>query len=431
MKSKITLVALVMMAIIAATYATTIPDPSPERNAAEEALPVQTIKLCPVESIERQRKFAGIAKAARRANLAFERSARLEQVHVDEGERVTSGQKLATLDNRQLQAQIRQTDATIAQQKAILLELRNGPRKELIAATKAEWQAAKADVSLKQATLERIKRLYQRNSTSAQQLDEATLAYDSASAKQEALYKRFQELDAGTRQEQIDAQIALIESLKAEKDRLEIALSDSTLTAPFSGRITRRLTDEGNMLSPGQAILELAESDQMEAHVGVPTQFVGNLAAGQSFVLETNQVQVQGTLKQIIAQVDPKTQTQTVILKVDESGSYHLADGQLVRLHLDEIVNVDGFLVPTTALASGNRGMWKAYIAEVNENNPTAHTVKAREVEILHTNGNQTVIRGTVYAGEHLITDGIHRVSPGQVVRIIQADQPNIDALRQ
>lgn len=412
-----------MAIIVAATYAATIPNPPLERNAADEALPVQAIKLRPVQSIERRREFAGTLKAARRANLAFERSARLMQVLVDEGERIESGQTLAVLDHRQLQAQIRQTDATINQQTAILTELLNGPRKELIAATKAEWQAATADVSLRKATLGRIQDLHQRNSSSAQQLDEARLAYESAAAKQESAHKRFQELEKGTRQEQINAQTASIDSLKAEKDRLEISLKDSTLTAPFSGTITKRFADEGNMLSPGQAILELVESDHMEAHVGVPTQFVGNLAKGESLLLSTDQIEVYGVLKQVVRQVDSRTRTQTVILSVNESENYNLADGQLVRLHLDESVNVKGFLVPTTALASGNRGLWKAYIAEPNQDAPTVYTVQDRAVEVIHSDGNQTVIRGTVYPGEQLITHGVHRVVPGQTVRIVRPDQ--------
>lgn len=418
MKTTTTLVAAIMVVIIAATYAATIPDPAVERNQANEAIPVSVVTLQPVSSIERQREFAGTLKAARRVNLAFERSARLVNVFVDEGQQVDVGQSLAVLDSRQLKTQIRQAAAMIDQQTAILAELNSGPRKELIAATKAEWQAAQADVRLRRLTLERINKLYERSSTSAQQVDESRLAYEAASAQQDALYKRFEQQATGTRKEQIDAQAASIEGLKAEKDRLEISLKDSTLTAPFSGTITKRLADEGNMLNSGQPILELVESQELEAHIGLPSRFTNNLSANETFQLNTEQIEVNGTLKNIVAQVDLATRTQNVIFKVNDAARYNLADGQLIHLQLKDLVAVDGFRVPTTALSSGDRGLWKAYVAEASEVDSDVCIVRDRAVEALHTDGNWTVIRGTVYSGESLIVNGVHRVVPGQLVKV-------------
>lgn len=423
MKIKIILVAATMFAIIAATYAATIPDAAVERNSADEALPVSVVALRPVSTIQRQREFTGTLKAARRVKLAFERGARLMQVLVDEGQRVEVGQEIAVIDSRQLQTQIRQTSAMIAQQTAVLAELKSGPRKEQIASTKAEWQAAQADVRLRKLTLDRVSKLFQRSSTSEQLLDESRLAYESAVAQQDALYKRYEELDTGTRKEQIEAQAASVEGLKAEKQRLEISLADSTLTAPFSGIITKRLADEGNMLSPGQPLLELIEADELEAHVGLPIRFTGNLSNTESFRLSTEQVDLRGTLKNIVAQIDPATRTQNVILKVEDASRYNLADGQIIRLKLNELLPVDGFRVPTTALSSGDRGLWKAYIAEPSEANPKSFVVRDRAVEAVHTDGNWTVIRGTVYSDEKLITNGVHRIVPGQLVNI-QASNP-------
>lgn len=422
MKTKIFLVTVTMVAIIAATYAATIPELAAERNSAAEALPVSVVMLQPVSTIEREREFTGTLKAARRVNLAFERSARLMDVYVDEGDRVAAGDPIAVLDSRQLLTQIRQTSAMIDQQTAVLKELESGPRKETIAATKAEWAVAEANFSLKELTFERMERLFRKNSTSEQQRDEARLDLDSAAALKESLYKRFEELETGTRNEQIEAQAASVEGLKAEKQHLEISLTDSTLIAPFSGTITKRLADEGNMLNPGQPLLELVESDELEAHIGLPIRFTGNLSETESFQLTTERINVSGKLKNVIAQVDPTTRTQTVILNVNEAARYHLVDGQLIRLKLKELLAIDGFRVPTTALSSGDRGLWKAYIAEPSEADPAVCVVRDRAVEAIHTDGNWTVIRGTVYAGEQLIVNGVHRIVPGQLVSIQKSE---------
>ncbi|MEZ6131426.1 MAG: biotin/lipoyl-binding protein [Planctomycetaceae bacterium] len=180
------------------------------------ALPVRVAVLEPVTSIIRERQLTGVVAAARRTMLAFERSARLNTVMVDEGQSVQAGQVLAVLDQRQLDAQVNEVDAGIQQQKAVLAELIKGPRQELIAATEAERAALAADVELRKATLDRTQSLHERQATSAQALDEVRLAWKAAVASRDAVTKRLDELRAGTRKEQLAAQEAVVIGLKAK-----------------------------------------------------------------------------------------------------------------------------------------------------------------------------------------------------------------------
>lgn len=416
MKIKVGLLALGMMFVIATMIAATIPEKANQRPPEGEALPVAVIRLEPTQTIERDREFSGIIKAARRSRLAFDRSARLLKVNVDEGDRVGQNQPLAILDSRALEREIARSKALIAQQTAVLNELIKGPRKEQIAATEAEWRASEADAKLRRLSLERIEKLHQRNAASGQQLDEAQLALDAAIANTKALQQRYEELEQGTRQEKIDAQKAMVESLKAELERLQISLTDSTLTAPFAGMITERIADEGDMLQPGQAILELMESEQLEAHIGVPPRFVDHLTEAMQLPLQVDRKTVYGTIRNTLSKVNSVTRTQTVIFDLTESTGYGLADGQLARISLPEPVNVNGFSIPTTALSSGDRSLWRVFIAAPSKDHDNAYLVEARTVESVYTDGNRTIVRGTIYEGELLITEGVHRIAPGQLV---------------
>lgn len=385
--------------------------------ANRDTLPVQTQVLTPIESITRERQFSGTIVAARRSRLAFQRSARLVSVLVDQGDVVKEGDKLAVIDQRQLLTQVAQLKAQLSQQKAVLAELNAGPRQETVAAMQAELQSVTADVDLRLATLKRTEKLFERKVTTAQDLDESRLAWKSLGSKREAVKKRLDELLAGTRQEQVDAQQAMVAGLEAQLASLNIDVADSTLQAPFGGTIVRRLADEGDMLTAQQPVFELLETGRMEAQIGIPSAMVKCLDSDDYHVLSVGQVEVTAKLRSVVSQVDATTRTQNAVFDIDDSQTEQLADGQLVRLNFDEPVAVDGFEVPLTALASGSRGLWTLYV--IDADTPDEWVVSGRAVEVLHTTGDRAVIRGSVFADEKFVADGVHRVVPGQ--RVIDA----------
>jgi RND family efflux transporter MFP subunit len=383
------------------------------------ALPVTTTQLQPISSVNRDRQFTGMVVAARSSSssqLAFERPARLLKVLCDEGQNVTSGQTLAAIDQRQLLAQITELEAGIQQQNAILDELNEGPRSEVIASTEADLAALTADVELQRATFNRTQGLFDRRATSAQALDEVRLAWKAAVAKQEAVARKRDELMAGTRKEKLAAQEAVVAGLAAKLEQLQIDVLDSELKAPFSGTIVKRFADEGDMLNPQQPVLELLETSKLEAKIGVPSEFISSLNREGYVVLKSGQIQVTGRIRDVIAQVDPTTRTQTVVIDIDNAAECGLADGSLIRLAFTETKSMDGFRVPLTALTAGSRGLWSAYILETATDDPSQTTIAARAVEVVHTDGETAVVRGAIYEGERIVMAGVHRVVPGQRV---------------
>lgn len=401
-------------------------------SKAAEPLFVETIVLQPLTSIVKERQFTGTARAARRARLAFERSARLIRVLVDDGDVVREGQVLAEIDRRQLTVQIAEMKARLSQQEAVLSELVAGPRRETIAATKAELAALNADLELDKVTLDRVQNLHSRGAASAQDLDEVRLAWKSASARRDTVEMQLEELLAGTRSEQIDAQNAVVAGLKAQLERLHIDDSDSELKAPFAGMIVQRTADEGDMLSAQQPLFELLEIARLEVRIGVPSAMVKELNREEYYVLSANNVEVTGHIRSVLAEVDPVTRTQAVILEIDDGQASELADGQLVRMRFDENLAVMGFRVPMSALASGSRGLWTVYVVDTTDEENAVRAgrdsglkpgkIGSRVVEVLHTDGSFAVVKGAVHSGERVVSGGVHRVVPGQEVKFAESE---------
>ena len=93
----------------------------------------------------------------------------------------------------------------------------------------------------------------------------------------------------------------------------------------------------------------------------------------------------------------------------------------MVRLELGESVEASGFWLPSTAITKGARGLWSAFVA-VADPNVTARSdlyrVERRDVEVLHTESDRVLARGTLDAGDAVVSNGTHRVVPGQLVRL-------------
>ena len=93
----------------------------------------------------------------------------VEKVNVREGDRVKTGQVLATLD-------LREAEATVAQSKASL-EAAVAKLKQVMAtsqeAVQSQIQQAKANLDLAQSDLRRARELHEKNFIARQQLDEA------------------------------------------------------------------------------------------------------------------------------------------------------------------------------------------------------------------------------------------------------------------
>ncbi|MEG3881882.1 biotin/lipoyl-binding protein [Microcoleus sp. herbarium7] len=117
---------------------------APAQNARSQMLMVPvTQKSLPITL-----SANGTVKAERTINLSPKTSGYLKQLLVKEGDRVLQGQVVAYMDNSNLQGQLIQSRAQLAQQEANLNKLLNGNRAQDIA--QAEAQLTEAQAKLQQ-----------------------------------------------------------------------------------------------------------------------------------------------------------------------------------------------------------------------------------------------------------------------------------------
>lgn len=380
------------------------------------AVPVDAMTLERQRSVTTERFFTGRVAARRSSPLAFERSARIEAVLVDEGDRVGRGQALARLDRRDLALRKQQLEATRDQAQARLDELKAGPRSETIDAARAQVRELEEQLNLARVQSRRRRELLDRQAISREEFDRLDTQARSLQASHEAAQARLDELLTGTREEQVRAQEWVVAELASRVAAVDLDLEKSVLRAPFAGRIGERLLDEGAVAAPGQTVLTLLEEARPEVRIGLPPDATKDIEPGVERTIEVSGERYQARLTGVLPELESATRTVTVVFELRDAGSAKVFPGQIARLAVPRKENTTGYWVPLEALSRGVRGLWACY-ALVEADEPGLHKLEQRQVEILSTEGDRAFVRGAIEPGERIVRSGVNRVTAGQLVQ--------------
>lgn len=392
------------------------------QTAQPRLLPVETLTLDALPAYRATRAYTGQVVARRSSDLGFERSGKLVDLAVDEGDRVTAGQPLATLDTLTLRTTKQQLQAQRVQAMARLAEMRAGPRRHTIDAAQAEVQEQKAELALANLQRKRRQELMEKGVISREEYDAAHAETQTWQARLDAAQRRLEELQAGTRREQIRAQEALVAQFDANLAAIEIDLDKSVLKAPFAGKVASRTVDEGTVVSAGQALLRLVEDAHLEVHVGVPPHVTANLTPGSPQAVRIGPSQHRAQVDRILPELDTTTRTVTAVLTLPANRDNAIVvPGQVARLQVDETIDTPGFWLPLTALTKGERGLWSCFaLVPDSQSDDQVYRTEHRLVEILHTDNSRVFVRGLLQSGERVVKTGMHRLVAGQRVQVPQ-----------
>jgi HlyD family secretion protein len=418
----------------------------------KDLLTVQVMQLREGTGQLLEQRFTGLVTPKRTSRLAVKYMGLLQTIHVHVGDSVHAGEVLASLDQRELIAQKNVAMARLKGAQAQLQESIAGPRPQELERAAATVEELRAALKLRMNTAERTQLLLRSSSISQQEHDENLTAVDMTRAQLRGAEQQLAMLVEGTRAEQIENLRATVESLQSEIERIDAMLRDHEIVAPFDGRVQARFVDEGVVVSPGQSVLEVVESTDLEIRVGLPTK----LTAAETLETATLKSRLGCApliVRRIAPAIDERTRNREVTFGIKSSLNLkhddieqggapipELVIGEAVDVTIRVPVSSEGWWVPTAALTPGVRGLWNLYVVKepgqpepkpaATSSNSFSSTAKSasltsdrwltqievRNVEILRSTGDWSQIQGTVNGQDWIITDGVHRVTPGQWV---------------
>ncbi|MEM9589589.1 MAG: efflux RND transporter periplasmic adaptor subunit, partial [Planctomycetota bacterium] len=186
-------------------------------------------------------QFTGRLDAIDSVEVRARVSGYLLEAPFEEGQMVREGDVLARIDARPFEAQLNAAEAQLQEAKA-----RHVESQAVFEQSKAEKANSDAKLTLADQRLSRATRLLRQNAASEDEFDEAESSKLQAEAEVAAATARIESANAG-----VATALAAIETAKAVVEAAELDLQYTIVTAPITGRVSRRLVTEGNLISGG------------------------------------------------------------------------------------------------------------------------------------------------------------------------------------
>ena len=319
----------------------------------------------------------------------------LKEIRVDVGDFVRQGQLIATLEIPEFQSDLTQASASRKRSESDVVRARS------------EIQRAQSVHAAAQVTYERLAGVSKArpNLLAQQEVDDASAKVQIAAAQLDSA-----KASLAVAEEQVRVQ-------EAGEARVKTIAEYTTITAPFSGLITKRFADKGAMIQAGTAsqsqampVVRLSQVDHLRLILPVPESAVPRIRTGRSVAVNVpalNQT-FEGRVARFTGKIDPATRTMETEVDVAnprallKPGMYAAAD-----LELDQRPNA--VTVPVQAVL---RKEGKATVLLVN----AQHKLETREIAAgLETPQSIEVVSG-LREGELVVIGNQSQLKPGLTV---------------
>jgi len=241
-------------------------------------------------------------------------------------------------------------------------------------------------------------------------LNQAQARFDLA----EQALKRFQDLKSKgfISNQELDRANSEFLIAKAQVDLYSVKLEQTYIRAPFDGYIQNRFLDSGTVISPGVPILEIIDSSFVEAHVSVPSNVIEGLMEGESYSFLIGMEIFPATLKRYTKMSGQGSDNRLCIFEFNT----FISPGSVSYLQLRQKKIKTGAWVPLKSLSQGTQGLWNLYT--VSKDNNEQFKVAKEIVELIHVEGDNAYISGTISTGDMVVSGGAEKVIENEILKV-------------
>jgi len=223
-----------------------------------------------------------------------------------------------------------------------------------------------------------------------------------------------------TTEEEFQSIRSELASAEADEGLARLALSYTTVTAPFSGRVTSRLVDVGQNLTVGDPVMVMADFDPLLARVHVPSREFNKLQQNQTvnLVLDSSGARLAGRIMLISPVIDPTSGTIKLTIEVpDYPAGTRPGDFAQVQIVTEKRDNV--ILVPRLAVLT-DKGETVVYTVMSGDESGAERTAERRLVEVGFTDDENAQILSGLAVDEPVVVKGQRSLKNGSPLKILE-----------
>ena len=217
---------------------------------------------------------------SRTFDMAARVDGRIGQIVVARSQDVSQGAPLIRIDNPELVAKERQSEAALQVAEAELARVRAGFRAETIAVRKAEVERAEADLTLAQKTFDRTRQLVVTHDSPQSQFDKDRAALTLAERTLDQARLAYNEAVAGFTREDLNIALAKVESAKADVETLKSLVDQMVVVAPADSQVFRIPVEDGEFVLPGVPLISLIDPADMWVQFDLREDLLRDLKPG-------------------------------------------------------------------------------------------------------------------------------------------------------
>ncbi len=313
--------------------------------------------------------FDAVIEAVNHSTVSAQITAEVIELNFDVNDIVPKGAVIMKLRDDEFQARVAQIQANLSADLA----------------SKREAIARHKEVALE---ARRINNLFKRKLLAQAAVDKSNANLTAANARVESVH-------------------ALLESRLARLDEAKVQLSYTQIIAPYSGVVTERFVELGEMVSPGQHVMTGISLQQLRAVVSVPQYSINDIRSAALPIILVNDNQIQSEKITINPHADVKTHRfQVRVYFTDNREKVSVYPGMLTKVKFavgDEKIRV----IPQTAIVQRSE-VSAVYII-------TDDAILFRQIRLgrVLDDGQREVLAG-LGIGEHIAT------SPMEALRVLR-----------
>ena len=236
----------------------------------------------------------------------------------------------------------------------------------------AQLNQAKAAYELSNQILERFENLRQQGHISIQDLDKARSDYIIA---------------------------------KSQFEFFEVKLQQTNLIAPFDGIIQSRFLDTGTVINSGIPILEIIDSNYVEAHISVPVIYLKDMEIGKNYNFEFDGKTTTAVFSKLAPMSPGGSDSRLAVFKFNE----FFNPGSIANLEIKITEKSKGTWVPLKSLSQSEQGLWSVYTID--------NSVVVRDlVEIIYFEDDYAYVRGTLQNNDLIVLGGASKIIEGKII---------------
>lgn len=220
---------------------------------------------------------------AQETDVAPKVTARIAEILVKEGDRLSVGSPLLRLDSPEVSAKLAQATAAQEAARAVEAKAQAGARPQEIEMARLNWQRAVAAAQLAERSFARVDGLAREGLVAAQKRDEAEANHRAARDQALAAKAQYDLARAGARPEDRSAASAQVRQVAGVLAEVQAAQAETELKSPVAGEVAKVLARVGELSPQGVPVVTVVNLQDQWVVLNVREDMLSRFALGAEF----------------------------------------------------------------------------------------------------------------------------------------------------